>query len=132
MRTGSFIKLMAVIFVLSVTIHAQPKPPSKEERLTQLSEKLNLTKDQVNKISTIFDAADEQMQALHESSSGDRREMMDKVKSIMDNADEQIKEVLTSSQKEKFEEMKKEREKRRPPQGEGEQPAGGSPMMDNN
>ena len=97
--------------------------PTPDERLANLSSKLNLTDDQKAKIKPILEDEATKMQALHDDTSTPRMQKMQKGREIHDAHDQQINAILTPDQQAKYAEMKKEamekmREKRgqTPPQ----------------
>ncbi len=98
------------------------KAPSVEDRLERMQKDLDLTDDQVAKIKPILEDMQKQMEALRESSSGDREKSMEAMKKLMDSEEEKISALLTDEQKTKLAEMKKEREKNRPGPGQGRPP----------
>lgn len=79
---------------------------SPEARLKRMTEELNLTKDQQDKIKPILEDEQKQMQDLRQSSTGERPDMS-KMRDIRKSHDEQIEAVLTSEQKTKWEDMQK-------------------------
>lgn len=92
------------------------EPPSKEEHLKQLTEKLRLTKEQGIQINSILESLKEKMDKLRENAQ-ERKLHFEKMKMIRDEEDKKIEKILTNEQKQKFAQMKKEREKNRPPRG---------------
>lgn len=130
-----FLLLIVVVFTFSaVIINAQPRPPqppSAEDKINMLKEKLNLTDDQVTELKSIFESTKKKMDEMREKMEESKKESMDEMKSVMDKEDEAVVNVLTDEQKEKYEELKKEREAHKPPMGapRGQRPdcGGGRP-----
>ena len=101
--------------VLAVSLAgAQPRPPSKAERLTHLRKGLELTAEQIGPVEKILAATDKQVADLLDKGITDPRSLMDTMKKIFDEEDVKIEEILTSVQKTRFAAMKKDREKHRP------------------
>lgn len=129
MKRTFLILSMMLLFVAGVM--AQPEGgdrPNREEmqkkRMEMMKTELNLTADQVTKVTAIQADADKKMEAVF--ASGDRESGREKMKAIREDSDKKIKEVLTADQAKKWDEynakMRAERKDRRP---EGERPEGG-------
>lgn len=126
-----FLGLAATFTIICLSLAQQGSPPgqdgggrgpSVEDRLERLTEELSLTDDQVAKIKPILEKVKKEMDALRESSSGDRDQQMEAMKKIMDSEEEQISALLTDEQKTMLAKIKKEREKNRPAPGQGGPP----------
>lgn len=105
--------MLFMLFIISMSM-AQPKPSTKEDRLKDLKEKLELTKVQIAKVGTILDSNQKKVDVLQDKKVGDRIRHMEAMKVIMDEGNAQIEKILTKAQKKKFAEMRKEREKHHP------------------
>jgi hypothetical protein len=116
--------LLVVSFSLGIAQQDPPRkgPPTKEERLSHLKDVLNLTKDQVKKVTSILDFTQKKMVELRDKDSKEHREYMDAVKIIHNEEDSKIEKILTKDQKKIFEKMKNEREKRNTKPGERRPP----------
>ncbi|MBI4810134.1 MAG: hypothetical protein HY800_01545, partial [Ignavibacteriales bacterium] len=71
--------MLFMLFIISMSM-AQPKLPTKEERLKQLKEKLELTKEQAAKVGTILDSNQKKADVLQDKKVGDRRQHMEAMK----------------------------------------------------
>ncbi|MBI2840478.1 MAG: hypothetical protein HYX75_19335 [Acidobacteria bacterium] len=101
--------------ILAVSLAAaQPKPPSKEERLRHLKEGLELTTEQIKLVDQVLAATDKKVGELRKNGIGDPRSYMEAMKKIFDEEDAKIEQILTDVQKTTFAKMKEEREKHRP------------------
>ncbi len=78
----------------------------KEHMLQKFSSELNLTEEQKEKVSAIFDAKHPKMMALHD-------EVRPKFEALRGEAETEIREILTPEQQKKFEEMNARMEKKR-------------------
>ncbi|HXC02069.1 MAG TPA: Spy/CpxP family protein refolding chaperone [Opitutaceae bacterium] len=83
----------------------RPHMPSPQRMLKKLSEQVNLTDDQKAKILPLYQAAADQMKALHEDASLSDDEKHEKMRDIMQSTRKQIGDLLTPEQKEKFKSM---------------------------
>ena len=113
---------LMVVFFLASSVYSQEgpprqKPPSKEEHLKHLTERLELTNDQIKQIENILETSKEKMDKLREKAEEDRKQHFDKMKVIHDEEDKKIEKLLTNEQKQKFVQLKKEKEKKRSPRG---------------
>lgn len=115
---------MVVTFSFATAQQNPPKqgPPNREERLSHLKKALNLTKEQVEKVTSILNSTQKKMIELRDKDFKEHREYLDAVKKIRDEEDVKIEKILTKDQKKIFEGMKKEREKHGPRPGEGRPP----------
>ncbi len=94
---------------------AQQQPPSKERRLDFLTQKLNLSDQQVKAIDKILSDSKEQLDQIHGKSREFNKKNMEEIKEVFDKEDVAIEKNLTDSQKKIFVELRKERESHRPP-----------------
>jgi Spy/CpxP family protein refolding chaperone len=90
-------------------------PPSLEDRLKQLKEKLDLTKDQVEKVKKILQNSDKKREELFENGNEDREAMREQMMKIREESDKKIELLLSEKQKAKYEELKKDRRMRMGP-----------------
>lgn len=128
-------KMFALIlgaFLFTGLAIAQPKPPTKEQKLEFLTKKLELNEQQVKTIDQILTDSKKQLDQLRDKREEFKEQSMKEMKQIFDQEDTQIEKNLTDSQKKIFAELKKERENHRPPmsppQGErGRMPQGSPP-----
>ena len=81
-------------------------PMTPEAQLKGLTEQLNLTKDQQDKIKPILEDQQKQMKELRDASNGERPDMA-KMRDIRTKHNDEIRAVLTSDQQTKFDEMQK-------------------------
>ncbi len=123
-----YIKVKLILFLFlcisTVSLQAQPKPPSKEDMLKQLVKQLDLTDKQKEKVSSILDVVQKKLNAFKPGSGSYERPPMDKINEVFKYQDQEIEKVLTTEQKKKYAEVIKERENRKPPPGKrsSEQP----------
>lgn len=78
------------------------------QQMTELSEQLNLTDEQKNKIRPIIENEIKEIQGLRADSSLTKEEKIEKMKSIRQAAQEEIKKILTPEQQAKLIEAKEE------------------------
>jgi periplasmic protein CpxP/Spy len=81
------------------------QPPTTEQRLQRMTQQLNLTEEQQQKIKPILESESTQMQALRGDSSLTQEERMAKMKELRQGTSEQIKPILTADQQQKYAEM---------------------------
>lgn len=91
-------------------------PMSTDERLQHLTQMLNLTSDQQQKIRPILDNESQQMQTLRSDTSMSREDKMTKMRSIRETTMSQITPILTTEQQQKWQQMQAQH--RRPPAGQ--------------
>ena len=113
-RNKIFALLFGVFVFMGLAI-AQPQPPTKEQKLDFLTQKLNLSDQQVKAIDKILSDSKEQLDQIHEKSRVFNKENMEEMKEVLDKEDAAVEKNLTDSQKKIFAELKKERENHRPP-----------------
>lgn len=90
-----------------------PRPMSVEERLKRMSETLNLTDEQKEKIRPILQSEADQLKAMRENTSLSREQRMEKRRQIEQGTRKQIREILTPEQRAKWREGREEaREKK--------------------
>ena len=122
MKSLSLILGLAV-FGLVASVLAAPRMPTIDDQIKELTEKLELSEDQVATVTTIFEesALPELFDQMAEQD-GDResrREIMQSLREEMKKVNESIREILTDDQKETFDEFLKERRESRPSGREG-------------
>jgi periplasmic protein CpxP/Spy len=96
--------------------------PSPEEQLDRMSQRLNLTDDQKEKIKPILEDQAKQMQALRQDSSSSQDDRPMKFREIREKSMAQIRPILTSDQQKKMDEMMKQHHGRGGPRQEGSSP----------
>ena len=111
MKNKLFLSVLTLIVMIGNILVAQPQPPSKEKIIKNLTERLNLSSSQIEKVKLIFIQTEKEMQP------GGERPQLETMKAVMEKQDGEIEKILTGSQIEEFYKMKKERENRRPPAG---------------
>jgi Spy/CpxP family protein refolding chaperone len=82
---------------------------SPDQRLQHMTQQLNLTADQQQKIKPILEEESQQMQTLRQDSSVSGADRMSKMQQIRQGTNDQIKAVLNPDQQQKFEEMQTHR-----------------------
>jgi Spy/CpxP family protein refolding chaperone len=92
-------------------------PMSTDDRLQHLSQMLNLTSDQQQKIRPILDQESQQMQSLRGDTSMSREDKMTKMRSIRENTMSQITPILTADQQKKLQETQMHHMARHPQAG---------------
>jgi Spy/CpxP family protein refolding chaperone len=97
--------------------HRPGKPMTTDERLQRLTQALNLTDDQQQKIRPILENETQQLDALHQNTALTGQDRRDKMLSIRDVTTSQIKPMLNPDQQNKYEEMMA---RHAPPQGMGQ------------
>jgi hypothetical protein len=95
--------------------HRPGKPLTTDERLQRLTQALDLTADQQQKIRPILENETQQMDSLRGDTSIPRDQRWDKARAIMDNTKSQIKPLLNPDQQKKYDEITT----RRPAPGPG-------------
>lgn len=83
----------------------QWQPPSVDQRLARLTQSLDLTTDQQEKIRPILENESTQMQGLRADTSLAQPDRMAKMKQIRENTTSQINPILTAEQQKKYAEM---------------------------
>jgi len=81
------------------------QPPTVDQRLQRMSQMLDLTGDQQEKIRPILENESTQMQQLRSDTSASREDRMAKMKQIHDNTVSQINPILTPDQQKKYAEI---------------------------
>jgi hypothetical protein len=104
---------IAILFA-TLSVNAQPRPFSKEEKIKELSEKLKLNSSQVKKIKEIFEVSDSKIEKVNDKITEQHKKLMSEIKTIINKEDEQVLNLLDNSQKTKYNELKKERDSRPP------------------
>ena len=116
--------LVLVLFATVVFSQEGPprqKPPSTEEHLKHLTEKLELTDNQIKHIGSILEASKKKKDELRNKEEEARKLHFEKLKMIHDEEDKKIEKLLSNEQKKKFVQLKKEIGKNRPPRGRRKQ-----------
>jgi Spy/CpxP family protein refolding chaperone len=80
-------------------------PMSPDQRLQRMTQQLNLTADQQQKIKPILEQEQQQMQTLHGDTSMSQQDRMSKMQQIRQGTNDQIKSVLNPDQQQKFTQM---------------------------
>lgn len=81
------------------------QPPTAEQRLQRMTQQLNLTDDQQQKIKPILENESTQMQSLRSDSSLSQEDRMAKMKQIRESTTSQINPILNADQQKKYAEM---------------------------
>jgi Spy/CpxP family protein refolding chaperone len=79
--------------------------PTAEQRLQRMTQALNLTEDQQDKIKPILENESTQMQSLRSDTSLSQEDRMAKMKQIRENATSEINPILTPDQQKQYAEM---------------------------
>jgi periplasmic protein CpxP/Spy len=79
--------------------------PTVEQRLQRMTQALNLTDDQQQKIKPILENESTQMQSLRADSSLSQEDRMAKMKQIRENTSSQINPILNADQQKQYTEM---------------------------
>lgn len=82
-------------------------------QLERLSQELNLTDEQKEKVKPILDEQSKQMQATQDDTSLSQEQKRDKMKQIHQTTHSQINEILTPEQQKKFAELKEQHKEQR-------------------
>jgi Spy/CpxP family protein refolding chaperone len=101
--------------------------PSVDERLTQMTEQLQLTEEQATKVRPILQKQDLQRQELFEKYGGDRETMRAEMRKLIEQGDEELAGVLTEQQMKKHVEQRQQRMRQGRPGGRQGGRAGGPP-----
>ena len=108
--------LVAVTSVLGVVIasgiafgqRGNRQPPSVDEQVKRLADRLNLSDDQQSKIKPILEDQRQQMTSLREDTSLSREDRMSKMRSIRESTTSKISAILNDDQKRQYEAMQQE------------------------
>jgi len=108
--------LVAVTSVLGVVIasgiafgqRGNRQPPSVDEQVKRLADRLNLSDDQQSKIKPILEDQRQQMTSLREDTSLSREDRMSKMRSIRESTTSKISAILNDDQKKQYEAMQQE------------------------
>ena len=92
---------------------AEAKGAARRERLKQVAQDLNLTKEQKAKLKPILQEEAQKVKELRKDSSLARAEKLEKVKEIQQDVRAKAKTILTAEQWEKWEKIRKEAQGRR-------------------
>lgn len=85
--------------------HHPGKPLTTDERLQRLTQALNLTDEQQQKIRPILENETQQLDALHQNTALAGPDKRDKMLAIRDTTTSQIKPILNPDQQAKYEQM---------------------------
>ena len=83
----------------------KPKPPTVDEKLTKMSERLNLTADQATKIRAILSTIREENEQLRKRVNPDQNDIQNEKENIRKKEDDLIMKVLDENQKKEFSRM---------------------------
>jgi len=105
--------LFAVVLIGAVAAVAQTasgqsgqgQPPTVDQRLQRLTQTLELTGEQQEKIKPILESENTQMQSLRDDTSLSQQDRFTKMKQIRENTVSQINPILTPDQQKKYAEM---------------------------
>ena len=108
--------LVAVTSVLGVVIasgiafgqRGNRQPPSVDEQVKRLADRLNLSDDQQSKIKPILEDQRQQMTSLREDTSLSREDRMSKMRRIRESTTSKISAILNDDQKKQYEAMQQE------------------------
>ena len=104
--------IVAVALLLPMRAWSQRGPMSVEDQVKALTERLSLTKEQVEKATVILTASQKEGQAIRDSLTGDRDAMRTAMTTQRERVDKKISGILTPEQLKKYEDMMKERRER--------------------
>jgi len=96
--------------------------------LQKLSDQVNLTDDQKAKILPLYQAAFDQIKALHDDASLSDDDKHEKMRAIMQSTRKQIGDILTPEQKQKLKDLRAAHDNGNPPPPPADAP---SPSTDN-
>ena len=123
------IRASIALVILGVTVapaFAQQGPPpggrqmlDADQRLTQLTDALDLTDEQVAEMKPIVEEQTRKQKELFESAGADRAAMREAMMELMEETDAAYAEVLTEEQMTKYREIRRQRMRRGPPPGGG-------------
>lgn len=115
------IRIIAILTLLTaaLAVHAQMpaqqgggqwggpggQPPTVDQRMQRMSQMLDLTGDQQEKIRPILESESTQMQQLRSDTSLSQEDRMAKLKQIRESSSSQINGILTPDQQKKYAEM---------------------------
>jgi hypothetical protein len=81
------------------------QPPTADQRLQRMTQQLNLSDDQQQKIKPILENESTQMQSLRGDTSMSQEDRMAKMKQIRESTSSQINPILNADQQKKYAEM---------------------------
>ena len=84
------------------------QPPSIDEQVKRLTDRLSLSSDQQSKIKPILEDQRQQMESVRNDSSLSREDRMAKMRSIRESTTSKIKDNLNDDQKKQYEAMQQE------------------------
>lgn len=131
----SLVRVIAVTALLvgAIAAHAQMQgqqgggqwgggPPTVDQRLQRLSQMLDLTGDQQEKIRPILENEMTQMQQMRSDTSLSQDDRMSKMKQLRETTTAQINPILTPDQQKKYAELMSRMREGRGPGGRGQAP----------
>lgn len=119
-RTGLCLLLLAALVSVSVCAAAETAKPGagehREQMVSDMAARLDLTEDQQAKVLSIFEKSDEERRQIFKkyNGTGDRESVRSEMDQIRQNTDAQLATVLSESQMSEFREfMEEKRDQRR-------------------
>ena len=101
------------------------QPPTVDQRLQRMTQQLNLSEDQQQKIKPILENESTQMSGLRADTSLSQEDRMAKMKQIRESTGSQINPILNADQQKKYAEMMSHMGRGR---GQGAPPSGAPPQ----
>ncbi len=141
-KSNAVLAGFVVLFILALSfqsLEARKNNYSRGDgtgRLSELKEKLNLTDDQVTKLTPILKNHHSQVKAIKdkyaEAGPDDRQKMRDEVKAIFDKTYAEVGKVISSEQLAKFKEIIKQNQNFGSSKGKGKSQGNGRRNRNNN
>lgn len=109
MKTSSLLLTILVLTAGTLTAQDQPKRPAldpagiRDRQIKALTEQLQLTAEQQEKLKPIYDKQAEQMRVIYQDQNTTREEKGQQLQTLRTEALKQVKALLTKEQAEKFE-----------------------------
>ena len=110
MKSRSIAIALAFGVSLVSTLHAQPMPQNRMQRLEAVAKQLNLTPDQERQLLPILQAEEPKLQAIKNDQSLSRAEKFQRLRAVHDELNPQVKAILTPPQ---YQQLQVIRHKRR-------------------
>jgi len=107
-KSYSLVFVLAFMLLATLAAIAQApggQPPSVDQRLQRMTQMLDLTGEQQEKIKPILESENTQMQSLRDDTSLSQQDRITKMKQIRENTVSQIDPILTPDQQKKYAEM---------------------------